>query len=275
MTTMNPPRETQRGRPSRTPRISNPNFGEDVPVSMVDRISLILRAFSIAGPMTLAQATAHTGLPRSSVHRLLEQLTSSGWLARSAEQTYELGINAYEMGQAAFRQNRLLQKAVPAMQSFSQRTGYTIQLGVVDRGDVLYLAKTNGRRSGPTPTAVGLRVPAHLTAVGKAIMANADSGRASGAPAHLAGPTHRLTPYQQELEEIRRRGVAFDRGKTFPGISCVGVSIGPADHMYGNHAALSVSVPVGTVDERQLVGPLRIVAGEIWDRCVAADLSRH
>lgn len=260
MHTMTPPRRIRREAPEEGGG-GRPSAGADLPVSMVDRVSLVLRAFSTEGPMTLAQVTAHTGLPRSSVHRLLEQLTAAGWLARAPEQTYELGVNAYEMGQAAFRNNRLLRVATPLMQAFAQRTGYTIQLGVVDRGDTVYLAKVNGRRSGPTPTAVAQRVPAHLTALGKAIMARADE----------AGP-RAATPFERELEEIRARGAAFDRGEAFPGIGCVGVSLGPDGHPYANLAGFSVCAPLGTFDHRQFVAPLRIAAGEIWNRCTIADL---
>ncbi|MGV9709068.1 IclR family transcriptional regulator [Gordonia sp. NPDC003424] len=254
----------------------------DNPVSVVERVSLVLEAFNGTGTMTLAQVTSRTKLPRSSVHRLLEQLASAGWLARSPDQTYELGVKAYEMGQAALNQNRLLQGARPVMHTFVQRTGYTIQLGVVDRGDTVYLAKVNGRLSGPTPTAVGQRVPAHLTALGKVVLAYQQvaphpSPRGlrhdeDGQPDDgiLTSPR-----FEEELAQIRDRGGAFDRGEAFPGIGCVGVSIGPADHIYGNLAGLSVCGPVGALDYRKLLGPVRIAAREIWDRCVAADLATH
>ncbi len=119
---------------------------DGLPVSVVDRISLVLEALS-TGPMTLAKVTARTGLPRSSAHRLLEQLANAGWLARSPEQTYEFGVKAYELGQAALNQNRLLHHARPLMHAFAHRSGFTVQLGVVDRGDTVYLAKVNGRTS--------------------------------------------------------------------------------------------------------------------------------
>ena len=248
----------------------------EVPVSVVDRVTLVLRAFSAAGPMTLAQVTARTGLPRSSVHRLLDQLAQAGWLARSPEQTYELGVHAYEVGQAALRHNRLIQAATPFMHKFAQRTGYTIQLGVVDRGDTVYLAKTSGRRSGPTPTAVGQRNPAHLTALGKALMAAPTPPDRTGPRGRVETTSfHAASTFERELEEIRRRGAAFDRGAVFSGLGCVGVSIGPADHPYGNLAGLSMCAAIGTFEPRELVGPLRIVAREIWERAVATDLAGH
>ncbi|WP_439031662.1 IclR family transcriptional regulator [Gordonia terrae] len=259
----------------------------DTPISVVDRVSTVLEAFNGAGPMTLAQVTARTKLPRSSVHRLLEQLAQAGWLARSPDQTYELGVKAYELGQAALNQNRLLRGARPVMHAFAQRTGYTMQLGVVDGADTVYLAKVNGRLSGPTPTAVGQRIPAHLTALGKVVLAYAETSPRRISPRGLHtdedGELVRRTAlsittasrFDSELAQIRDRGGAFDRGEAFPGIACVGVSIGPPDHIYGNMAGLSICGPVGAIDHRKLLGPVRIAAREIWDRCVAADLADH
>lgn len=258
-----------------------------VPVSVVERISLVLETFNGAGPLTLAQVTARTGLPRSSVHRLLEQLTSTGWLARSPEQTYELGVKAYEMGQAALNQNRLLHGARPVMQAFAQRTGLTIQLAVLSRGDTVYLAKVNGRSSGPTPTAVGQRVPGHLTAVGKAQLAFADQSgrqpvfgelRRTGDGALVGRTPQSLTTdarLAEDLAAVRDRGAAFDRGEAFTGLGCVGVSLGPPDHIYGNLAGISVCAPVTSLDYRTLIGQVRVAGREIWDRCVAADLAAH
>ncbi|MET7769974.1 IclR family transcriptional regulator [Nocardia sp. NPDC005366] len=263
-------------------RTSSP---DGVPVSVVERVSLVLETFNGAGPLTLAQVTVRTGLPRSSVHRLLEQLATAGWLARSPEQTYELGVKAYEMGQAALNQNRLLQGARPVMQTFAQRTGLTIQLAVLDLGDTVYLAKFNGRSSGPTPTVVGQRVPGHLTAVGKALMAFT-KGSDVRSPRKVLDTEGELvrqtansitshTQLEEELTAVRDRGAAYDRGEAFAGIGCVGVSIGPPDHIYGNLAGISVCAPVTSLDYRKLVGPVRMAAREIWDRCVATDLTSH
>ncbi|MEU1525454.1 IclR family transcriptional regulator [Nocardia rhamnosiphila] len=258
-----------------------------LPVSVVERISLVLETFNGVGPLTLAQVTSRTGLPRSSVHRLLEQLTNAGWLARSPDQTYELGVKAYEMGQAALNQNRLLRGARPVMQAFAQRTGLTIQLAVLSHGDTVYLAKVNGRSSGPTPTAVGQRVPAHLTAAGKAQLAFAHISGNLQAVAELprtgSGALVRRTAegvateaqLEADLAAVRDRGAAFDRGEAFSGLGCVGVSVGPPDHIYGNLAGISVCAPVTSLDYRGLVGQVRVAAREIWDRCVAADLAAH
>ncbi|SLI22416.1 regulatory proteins IclR [Mycobacteroides abscessus subsp. abscessus] len=79
------------------------------------------------------------------------------------------------------------------------------------------------------------------------------------------------TQLAEELAAVRDRGAAFDRGEAFPGLGCLGVSLGPADHIYGNLAGISVCAPITS----KLVGPVRVLAREIWDRCVAADLATH
>ncbi|WP_280218232.1 IclR family transcriptional regulator [Nocardia neocaledoniensis] len=248
------------------------------PVSVVERISLILEAFHGTGPLTLVEVTRRTGLPRSSVHRLLEQLTATGWLER-AEQTYELGVKAYEIGRTAYNQNRLVQHATPVMRRLAATVGLTVHLGTIDREDIIYLAGVPGRRSPSSDIATGSRVPALATGIGRAIVANLPEDRiaellaapqAGGAPMSATTRSHLLA----ELARVRDHGAAYDRQEFRAGISCVGVAIGPPDHYYGNRAAISV---FGLAREMEppakLTGPLRIAAAEIWDRCVAAHLA--
>src|SRR5690348_16353055 len=53
------------------------------PTAVIDRIALLLDAFDGPGRLTLAQIVRHTGLPRSSAHRMLERLVQLRWLRRS------------------------------------------------------------------------------------------------------------------------------------------------------------------------------------------------
>ena len=251
------------------------NQDSGTPISVVERISQVLLTFNGAGPLTLSQVTQRTGLPRSSVHRLLEQLTSSGWLIRE-EQTYEHGPKVYETGQAAFAQNRLSQTAAPIMRRLAQTTGFAVHLGSIVGDDVLILSKVHGSRAGAA-SRIGARVPVHQSAIGKAILAHlgedrmpvADSGRLPRATVHSIGTPAQL---REELRRVRDRGTAFDRQETATGVSCVAVSLGPPDHYYGNRAAVSVCGPSELMDLTKLVAPVRIAAREIWDQCVSTHL---
>ena len=251
------------------------NQNPGTPVSVVERISLVLESFNGTGPLTLAQVTQKTGLPRSSVHRLLEQLTATGWLTRD-ELTYEHGPKIYETGQAAFQQNRLSQEAQPVMRRLAQSTGFTVHLGSVIRGDVLYLAKVQGR-NGAAAARIGARVPSHQAAIGKAILAHySDDRLPKGRGGQLAQATGRSIRSSaqliEELDRVRDRGAAFDSQESAEGVSCVAVSLGPPDHYYGNRAALSVCGPSEAMELTKLAAPLRVATREIWERCVTAHL---
>lgn len=245
-------------------------------VSVVDRISVILESFRGAGPLTLSQITHRTGIPRSTAHRLLEQLVEAQWVARE-EHRYEFGTRSYEVGQWALNQNRLRHGALPILNRLARSSGLTVHLAVLNKGDALYLDRIPGRNPLSLPTKVGARIPAHLTGVGKAILANLES---EGMRNATAGPLHQSTPYSitsherlyAELERVRNRGVAMDREEAVPGIGCVATSIGPRDHHYGNRAAISVCGPIEDMKMNQLVGTVRIAARNIWDACVANDL---
>lgn len=247
------------------------------PVSVVDRISILLNTFTGAGPLTLSQITQRTGLPRSSVHRLLEQLAGAGWLARE-DHTYELGIRAYETGQSALTQNRLRLGATQTVRRLAQTTGMTVHLAAYDRGDVIYLDKLSGINAPTLPTRIGARVPAHLTAVGKVVMANFDADRRSKV---LGRPLQRRTVHSitspaqldEEFERIRDHGVAYDRGELLVGIGCVAATIGSASDQYGNRAAISVCGPVRDVKFNRLAGAVRMAARDIWNTCVSAHLA--
>ncbi|MDX6219490.1 MAG: hypothetical protein QOJ48_1171, partial [Frankiales bacterium] len=58
----------------------------EAPVSMVERMTLVLDAFDASTPrLTLAELTERTGLPRSTTHRILEQLVELRWLEHSGQ----------------------------------------------------------------------------------------------------------------------------------------------------------------------------------------------
>jgi DNA-binding IclR family transcriptional regulator len=235
--------------------------GGETPTAAIDRMSLVLDAFEGAAPLTLVEIVRRTGLPRSSVHRMLERLVHLRWLRREGRD-YELGTRMVELGSLALHQGRLHQAAIPLLRNLHRTTGLFAHLAVLDGSDVVYLEKIGDQMSDVIPTSVGGRQPAHCTAVGKAILADSDC--------HDVDFSARKTRYsitspQQltvELARVQARGVAFDREETLPGIGCVGAVIGlPGQPL----AAVSVCGPVNrlTFDQR-LASPVRIAAMGIW-----------
>ncbi|NKY31224.1 putative HTH-type transcriptional regulator YagI [Nocardia gamkensis] len=201
------------------------------PVSMIERMTLILEAFDGVTPtLTLVELAERTGLPRSTVHRILDQLIRLRWLAH-APGGYRLGLRTLELGGLAAEHNEIRDAVSPLLHDLCQQTGMVGHLGVLDGRDVLYLDKVGGRFAASVPTRLGGRMPAHSTALGKALLATLDPSIVEASfRDHLPQLTSRTltnrTELHRELGRIRnRQGVAVDNEECVPGLACVAVPI--------------------------------------------------
>lgn len=233
------------------------------PSAVIDRVSLLLDAFDGPGRLTLAQLVRRTGLPRSSVHRMLERLVQLRWLRRDGRD-YELGTRLVELGSLAVHQDRLHAAALPMLHELHRATGLVVHLSILDGSDVVYLEKIGAGMGAAVATRIGGRQPAHCTASGKAILAyrgeTLDGFTALARKTRYSiGSAAQLRP---ELDKVRGHGVAFDREELQQGIGCVAAPIGSIGDAV---AAVSVSGPMPrmTFDQR-LVAPVRMTAMGIW-----------
>lgn len=206
----------------------------ELPPSMVERMTLILDAFTGAeARLTLEQVARATRLPRSTTHRILDQLVRLQWLDHAAG-GYALGPRALGLGGRGDDHLALRGAASDLLHELHVRTGMVVHLAVLDGDHVRYLDKIGGRFATVVPSRVGGSAPAHCTALGKAMLAWLPAEQVEGQVAHALG---RRTPrtiadtqdLHHELRRIReRRGLAFERGECFPAIACVAAAvIGP------------------------------------------------
>ncbi|MEV0074851.1 IclR family transcriptional regulator [Nocardia neocaledoniensis] len=219
------------------------------PASMIERMTLILDTFDGPAPMrTLVDVADRTGLPRSSAHRIIDQMIRLRWLAH-APGGYRLGTRALELGGLAIEHNEIRDALGPVLHELCQRTGMVAHLGVLDGPEVLIIDKAVGRGAAPVPTRLGGRMPAHCTAVGKALLATLRPNLIELAfpprlPRLTARTIARRAELHSELERVRgHRGVALDRAESMPGVVCVAVPVEVGAER-GN-AAMSLSGPIG------------------------------
>ncbi|MEA3528321.1 IclR family transcriptional regulator [Nocardia sp. CDC186] len=194
-------------------------------------MTLILEAFDGATPtLTLVELSERTGLPRSTVHRILDQLVRLRWLAH-APGGYRLGLRTLELGGLAADHNEIRDAVSPLLHDVCLQTGMVGHLGVLDGHDVLYLDKIGGRIAASVPTRLGGRMPAHSTALGKALLATLDPSIVEASfrdrlPQLTARTLADRSELHRELGRIRnRQGVAVDNEESVPGITCVAVPI--------------------------------------------------
>ncbi|WP_305094341.1 IclR family transcriptional regulator [Prescottella sp. R16] len=200
---------------------------------MVARLTRILDAFDAPQTvLSLDDLTSHTGLPSSTTHRIVVQLTRSAWLQRLSDGGYRLGARAFRFrGSHSSSHEELRKIAVEAVRALSLGSGLVAHLAVLDGPDVLVLDKIGGPAAALVPSRVGGRHAPHISTCGRAMLAmlppetvdDMTEGRAFG-----RGSVWTPGTFYQELDRVRRRrGIAIDEtGENTRGIASVAGSFG-------------------------------------------------
>ena len=233
--------------------------------TVMGRIATVMEAFNGGQQvLSLGDLNQRTGLPKSTLHRLAEQLCRVGWVERHPG-GYRVGMRMFELGSLAVAGNRLHEAAFPHLQALAARTGMSVQLGVLDRAEVVYLERivVGSLR---LPTRRGGRKPAYCTALGKAMAAfDEDAIRAvisSEMPQNTANTITEPVALQTEFNRIRGAGIAFDRGEAYKDIVCVAAPIRSSGNTIG---AVSVTGPAGRMRWGMATEAVRNTAAAIWN----------
>ena len=236
-------------------------MSRDGKLSQLEKSALLLDSFPGGTPLTLAELCTRTGLPRSTTHRLLVDLSELGWIQRTGNK-FELGMTLFELGERVSVNHRLRAAAMPFMQDLYAVTEQTVHLAVRDQYDVVYVEKLRGHAAISLPSQIGGRLPLTCTAVGKALLAYESAEFRTEV---LGRPLRRYTQHSitdpkrlaRELDEVRRGGVAVEREESAIGGCCVASAVLLTGAPL---AALSVSVPTSRFQPELLAPAIRTAA---------------
>lgn len=174
-------------------------------------------------------------LPKTSTFVLLRSLERMGYLTGDEQNRYRLSLKLFELGMRANKQTDLTTVAEPHLDRLVEQTGLTAHLAALEDGQAVYLAKVERQGFVRFDTFVGKRTPAHLTAVGKAILAALPDDELDRVLPDLdlaAGTTravHTARGLRRELTDIRANGYAVEDGEEVEGVICLAASVRPAD----------------------------------------------
>ena len=218
-------------------------------IQVIERMMTLLDSLSRHhDPVSLKQLALETGLHPSTAHRILGAMTAAGFVERPESGTYRLGIRLLELGNVVKSRINIREAAMPPMQQLHLQLGESVNLGVRQGDDIVYVERTSsGRSSVRVVHLVGARAPLHVTAVGKLYLAKESSQnlRAYAARTGLPGftPTSLTTlgALEKELERVRRHGIAFDNEEIEQGLRCIAAPIHDDDGELV--AGISVSAP--------------------------------
>jgi DNA-binding IclR family transcriptional regulator len=213
------------------------------------------------GPVAARTIADSLRLPRSSVYFLLATLEDHGFVVHvTAERRWGLGTAAFELAGGFARQQPLARLGRPLVAALADRAGESAHLAVMTGRDVLYLVEERAPRRPALVTDVGVRLPAHLTATGRAMLAALprEQVRALFPDASAfadrtgRGPT-RPGELRDVLVETRRAGWASEDGEVTLGLRSVGVAV--LDHSGWPAAGIAITWPVDAErDPAELAG---------------------
>lgn len=242
------------------------------------RTLALLRAMAEIGqPTTAARLAQKLGIPRSSTYQLLEVLQEQGFAIHfEAEARWGLGVSAWELGSAYIRHEPLERVARPVIKQMLQQSGISPavgHLGVLQGNDVLYLIEERPAKSLALVSEVGVRLPAHLTASGRAMLGHLESNQVEALYARSKSLVQRTAFGPKTLAELkgvlgneRSTGYAIEVGEVSEGYSSVGAAV--LNHLGYPLAGMAITFQTRTVSQLKLNE-----LGELLTRC-ATDLSR-
>lgn len=202
--------------------------------------------------LSLAEMASAMAVPKSSLHAILRTMEARRWVDLDTTGTrYSLGLKALLTGTAYLEGDDVTSLAGPVLDALAEETGESVHLGRLDGTDVVYLAKRESRHALRMYSAVGRRLPAHATALGKAMLSQYEAAEVR---MRLNWPLERLTPdtvtdpdeLLAQLADARLRGWASDDGENSVDIRCVAVALGTG---HGGGDAISCSVPKVRMDD--------------------------
>jgi IclR family KDG regulon transcriptional repressor len=213
--------------------------------------SLDILELFLAGDEELSapDITRRTGLPRTTVHELLVTLTARNYLSRD-ELTgrYRLGLRLFQLGNSYGERLDLARAATAVARRVSAECNETVHVAIRDGANVVYVAKVDSTRAVRMVSAVGRTLPAHCTAVGKALLAGLRPAEFDGLfppGTRLASLTERsitdVEVLRRQLAEVAERGISVEECESTPDVCCVAAPV--RDHGNRVVAAMSISVP--------------------------------
>ena len=217
-----------------------------LPRSMLSRADALLDAFDGEHlSLTLTGLVARTGLPKTTVFRIAEEMTDLGWIERR-EGRYAIGTKLFEHASLAGPRTSVRDSALPFLQDLCAATRETTHLAVIDGNEIIYLEKLVGRRPVTTLSRVGGRMPALCTGLGKVLTAFSpqdvrEDTIGAGVEARTPHTLTRPWKIRRELARIRHEGVGYDHEECGLGLHCVAAPVtGPDGSCV---AAVSVTGP--------------------------------
>jgi len=215
--------------------------------------------------MSLAHLATRLRLPKSSVHGLCSTLSALGYLRRHDDGSYFIGPRVMGLANAFAAHTSPAQEFAALWASFDASPQETVILSVLDGTDVVYVAARHGMHPLGLSFSVGMRLPAHRAATGRAMLAFHEEARVKrlypGAhlPPYMNLPAMRRSELLRELALTRERGYSIDDEGVRQGVYCFAAPVFDATGQAV--AGLGVCLPKSSLKPRTAALPRNTAIG--------------
>ena len=210
-------------------------------LSSVDRaLDVLFHLHRERGSRGVSDIGRALGLPKSSIHRLLQTLSRRWLVERDGSGRYRTGVGLLALGLGALRREPLIAAARPVLEQEASSVGETVFLVSARAGALVVLDKVEGTGFLRASPEVGSHVPVHVTAVGKLYLALAPQLIDTTSETPTAARSTLGTTLREQVEWTRARGYGVNTGESIEGLSVVAAPVVSGDELLG---AVAVAAP--------------------------------
>ncbi len=243
----------KRGRPPGP----NNRAGDGKNQSLTRALTLLERLSETPAGLNLTDLSYQLGMPAATVHRLLSTFEEFDFVEQDSEQgLWFVGLKAFTVGNAFLSRRDFVASARPHMHALVEQCGETVNLGVIDDGEVVFISQVESQEVMRMIVRLGSRSPIHASGVGKALLANMPEQRVAnilqrrGLARYTDHSIVNPTRLREELEQVRQLGYALDDEEHAVGLRCVASAI--FDENGQALAAISLSGPKARIVDGRL-----------------------
>ena len=193
----------------------------------------------------VSTVASEAGLPVSTAYRFLAVLADLGYVQKTENELYWLGYRLFKLSGYANEITLVKRAAQQILSLLANDVGLTVHMGALEGLQVIYHAKFESENSMRIVSAVGMRLDAHVSALGKVLLSHLSDAevdrlyRMNPLRKHTQKSITTLASLKHELRDVRARKVAYDNEEIVPGLRCVAVPV--YDHEHELVCAISIS----------------------------------
>jgi DNA-binding IclR family transcriptional regulator len=190
---------------------------------------------------------------KSTLYNLVYTLVNVGYLEKDALGRYTIGIRCFKTGNAFRVSNPFMVKAKEIVEELNMLSNETTHLAVLEGIDVVYIYKFDSTHAIRIYSQVGKKIPAHTTAIGKALLSGYSDDEIRRLypevklPALTRNSITSVKVLIDQLREVRRTAIAYEQEESTPYVKCVAAPVMNSKEI--PIAGISVALPVYREDE--------------------------